>query len=264
MVLRACRDAGLNVRLRDNYVNLYFRGRSLGRMSGRRRLPAKLAIHHKYVAANRIGNRVGWRSGAYCAFDVDTSFARIYATQLDHIIERAHAYVGPEESVESRLLEHNDGTATVCCFDRQIQVPGSRRTLDLIGYFAGRVPALVATEVKRYPDPRIQDVSQQLHDYLEIFDPNREGLRADVAWSYRTVCRQLGTLGLPVPDPARIQTVMPVKGLVVASDYNPRSRLLSRAHELSAARSRPLHLWQPPKGEYLIPAPERWVRMGSQ
>ena len=45
MVLRACRDAGL----RDNYVNLYFRGRSLARIAGRRRHPAKLAIRHKYV-----------------------------------------------------------------------------------------------------------------------------------------------------------------------------------------------------------------------
>ena len=35
-VLRACRDAGLDVRLRDNYLNLYFRGRSLAQYSTRR------------------------------------------------------------------------------------------------------------------------------------------------------------------------------------------------------------------------------------
>ena len=32
-----------------NYLNLYFRGRSLARIVGRRRHPAKLEIHHKYV-----------------------------------------------------------------------------------------------------------------------------------------------------------------------------------------------------------------------
>ena len=263
MVLRACRAAGLDVRLRDNYVNLYFRGRSLARIAGRRRHTAKLAIHHKYVIAERIGDRTGRRNGDYCAFDVDMSFAKIYATHLDIVIERARAYVGPEEDVELRLLEGNDSTAAVCCFDRQIQVPGTRRTLDLMGCLAGREPALVAIEVKRYPDSRIQDVPQQLHDYLDIFDPKGEGLRADVAQSYQTVCGQLRTLGLPAPEPARIKAGMPVKGLVILSDYNPRSRLLSRAHECAAALQRPLHLWQPPKGKFLIPNPEGWVRVGS-
>ena len=163
-VLRACRDTGLDVRLRDNYLNLYFRGRSLARICGRRRGPAKLKIHHKYVVANRIGDRAGRRGKDYCDFDVDAAFAEVYAGHIDAMIERARRYVGPEEDVELRLLERNGSTATVCCFDRQVQVPGTRRTLDLVGLLAGRVPALVAIEVKRYPDRRIQEVPRQLHE----------------------------------------------------------------------------------------------------
>ena len=68
--------------------------------------------------------------------------------------------------------------------------------------------------------------------------------------------------GLSAPDPAQITAGMPVKGLVIVSDYNPRSRLLPRAHELAAKLERPLHLWQPADGEFLIPVPERCVRMG--
>ena len=262
IVLRACRSAGLDVRLRDNYLNLYFRGRSLARIVGRRRHPAKLEIHHKYVVSDRIGDCIGRRNGDYCAFNVDPAFAKVYAAHLDALIKRACPYVGPEEYVELGLLERNDSTAAVCCFDRQIQIPGTRRTLDLIGFLAGHTPVLVAIEVKRYPDARIQDVPQQLHEYLEIFDPIQEGLRADVALSYRTVCKQLRTLGLSAPDPAQITAGMPVKGLVIVSDYNPRSRLLPRAHELAAKLERPLHLWQPADGEFLIPVPERCVRMG--
>ena len=261
-VLRASRDIGLDVRLRNDYASLYFRGRSLARVVGRRRHPAKLKIHHKYVVADRIGDYVGRRSGDDCVFDVDSAFAKVYAAHLNALIKRAHPYVGPEEDVELRLLERNDSTAAVCCFDRQVQVPRTRRTLDLMGFLAGHVPSLVAIELKRYPDARIQDVPQQLHDYLEIFDPIREGLRADVALSYRTVCKQLRTLGLSAPDPAQITAGMPVKGLVIVSDYNPRSRLLPRAHELAAKLERPLHLWQPADGEFLIPVPERCVRMG--
>ena len=262
LLLRACRSAGLDVRLRADYLNLYFRGRSLARIVGRRRHPAKLEIHHKYVAVDRIGGCVGRRSGSYCAFDVDAAFAEAYAAHLGALIKRAGRYAGPEEDVELCLLERNGDAAAVCCFDRQIQVPGTRRTVDLMGFLAGQVPSLLVIEVKRYPDRRIQDVPRQLHEYLEIFDPTGEGLRDDVARSYRTVCEQLRTLGLPAPDPARITVGMPVKGLVIVSNYNPRSRLLPRAHELAATLGRPMHLWQPADGEFLIPALDRCVRLG--
>ena len=209
------------------------------------------------------GRRAGRRRSDYCDFDVDATFAEVYAANLDTIIRLAHQYVGPEEDVELRLLERNDSTVPVCCFDRQVQVPGIRRRLDLVGLLAGQVPALVAIEVKRYPDPRIQDVPRQLHEYLTILDPRQDGLRRDIARSYRTVCEQLRTLGLSAPDPARIVAGMPVKGLVIVSDYNPRSRLLPRAHECAANLERPIRLWQPVDEEFLIPVPDRWVRMGT-
>ena len=261
-VLRACREARLDVRLRDNYLNLYCRGRSLARISGRRRHPAKLEIHHKYLVADRIGDRVGRRNADYCVFDIDAAFAEVYAERLNALIERSLLYAGPEEDVELKLLERNDDTAAVCLFDRQVQMPGTRRTLDLMGLLAGPVPALVAIEVKCFPDSRIQRVPQQLHEYLEIFDPMREGLRADVAQSYQKVCEQLRILGLSAPSPAHVTAGMPVKGLAIVSDYNPRSRLLPRAHALAAQFERPLHLWQPAEGEFLIPALEQWTRMG--
>lgn len=262
-VLRACRDAGLDARLRDNYLNLYFRGRSLARIAGRRSGPATLKIHRKYVVADRIGDHAGHRTTDYCEFELNAALAEAYASHLETIISRASRYTGPEEDVELRLLKRNDSTVAVGCFDRQIQVPGIRRRLDLTGFLAGEVPALVAIEVKRYPDPRIQHVPQQLHEYLEILDPTQEGLRDDIARSYRTVCKQLRTLGLPAPDPTRITAGMPVEGLVIVSDYNPRSRLLPRAHELAAKLERPMHLWQPADGEFLIPGPDRWIRMGT-
>ena len=261
-VLQACLRAGLDVRLRDDYLNVYFQGRSLARIHGRRRSPTKLEVHHKYLVADRIGDFAGRRSGYYCAYDVDATFAEAYAANLDTLIERAHTYVGREEDVEARLLERNESSSVVCCFDRQVQVPGIRPRLDLVGLLAADVPALVAIEVKRYPDTSIQRVPEQLHEYLEILDPTQEGLRHDIACSYRTVCTQLLELGLSAPDPARITVGMPVKGLVILGDYNPRSVLLSRANELAATLERPIHLWQPTHGDFLIPGPEQWVRMG--
>ena len=262
-ILRACIGTSLDVRLRPNAANLYFRGRSMGRIVGRKRRPIKLEIHPEYVVEGRIGAFAGRRSGSYLAFDVDAAFAEDYAAHLDAMIRLAGEHVGREESVELRLMENNAAADHVCCFDRQIQVPGTRRTLDIVGVTAAGEPVLVAIEVKRYPDGSIQKVPRQLHEYLEILEPGRTGLRADIARSYRTVCGQLRRLGLPAPEPGRVMPGMPVAGLVVVSDYNPDSELLPRAHALAGRLERPIYLWQPELGEFTIPPPERWRRMGQ-
>ena len=261
-VFRACVDAGLDVRLRADAVNLYFEGRSMALIVGRSRVPHQLEIHHKYVAGTRIGEFAGRPSGSYLAFDIDDGFAAAYVAALPALIRRAREHVGHEENVELGLLRHNGGAAEVCCFDRQIQVPGTRRTLDIVGVTSTGTPVLVAVEVKRYYDSRIQSAPKQLHEYLEILDLGRAGLREDIAASYRTVCGQLRRLGLPGPDPQRITAGMPVTGLVIVSGYNPRSKLLPRARELAATLERPIHLWQPDPGEFAIPPPSRWERMG--
>ena len=264
IVLRACVDAGLDVRLRADAVNLYFQGRSMARIVGRSRVRHKLEIHPKYVARARIGEFTGRRSGSYLVFDVGAGFAAAYAAALPGLIRRAREHAGHEESVELGLLQRNGATAEVCCFDRQIQVPGTRRTLDIVGVTSDGAPALVAIEVKRYYDSRIQSVPRQLHEYLEILDPGRAGLREDIARSYRTVCSQLRRLGRPAPDPERITAGMPVRGLVVVSGYNTDSQLLPRARRLAATLERPIYLWQPDRGEFAIPPPSRWERMGRE
>ncbi len=260
----ACLAAGLDARLRPDAISFYFHGRSLARIEGRGWRPAKLLVHHKYLADDRIGDYVGGRHGQYRTFDVDAGFAEVYASRVHSLIERAGGHVGSEEILESRLLEYNNGRAPVCCFDRQVQMPGIRRKLDLMGLISGPVSALVAIEVKLYPDNRIKDVPRQLHEYLEIFDPAAEGLAVEVARSYRRVCRQLRDFGLTAPDPDLVTAGMPVKGLVIVSGYNPRSRLLSRAHELAARLERPVYLWQPDGDHHCIPEAERWERMGTR
>ena len=263
MVLRACVNAGFDVRLRANAVNLYFRGRSMARIVGGSRAPHRLEIHPKYVVKDRIGEVAGRLSGRYLVFDVNAGFADAYVAELPALTREARKHVGHEENVESCLLRRNDGAADVCCFDRQVQVPGTRRTVDIVGLTSKNEPVLVAIEVKRFPDNRIQHVPGQLHEYLEILDPDRKGLRDDVAESYRTVCRQLRRLDRPAPDPGRITPGMPVRGLVIVSGYNPSSDLLPRAHRQAAKLERPIYLWEAGAGEFVVPPPARWRRMGQ-
>ncbi len=88
-------------------------------------------------------------------FDVNAGFADAYTAELPALMPKAGEHVGHEENVEAGLLQRNDGTADVCCFDRQVQLPGTRRTVDIVGSTSKNAPTLVAIEVKRYPDNRI-------------------------------------------------------------------------------------------------------------
>jgi hypothetical protein len=255
-ILDACKKAGLDVRLRANYINVYSAGRSLARLECRNGLP-QLVIHHKYVPNEKIGAYQGKREKAYCSFGVDADFATEYRAKLHSLVQRALPYQGPEEEIEFQLLNANTGSTGAFCLDRQIQVPGIRRKLDLIAVREDR-PALVLIEVKRYPDPRIQHVAKQLHEYLEIFDPTGAGLRGDVAKSYKTVCEQMKELELPAPDPSLISEGMPVEGLVVLSDYNAHSKLLDRARAQASILQRPMYLWRPEPGDFKMPDASSW------
>lgn len=109
----------LDARLRPDAISFYYHGRSLALIKGRRRGPAKLSVHHKYLADDRIGDYVGGRNGKYRTFDVDAAFAEVYASRVHSLlVERARGHLRSEETVESRLLECNNEAGPVCCFDR--------------------------------------------------------------------------------------------------------------------------------------------------
>ena len=102
------------------------------------------------MPGRRIGNRF--------AFDVDAAYVKVHFAHLSETIESAHFRVSPEENVEFRFIQSNDSTDAVCCFDRQIQMPDTLRTLNLTWLAAGNLTALIAIEMKHYPDRRIQGV----------------------------------------------------------------------------------------------------------
>ena len=51
--------------------------------------------------------------------------------------------------------------------------------------------------------------------------------------------------------------------MYAAPDFTTAFKLLPRAHRLAATLDRPIHLWQPGSGEFAIPPPSRWARMGG-
>ena len=119
---------------------------------------------------------------------------------------------------------------------------------------------MVAVEMKRDLDSSIQKVSEQTAKYLRMLDPDGAGLREDVADSYRDVCHQLRVLGFEAPDPDRIRTGMPVKGLVVLADYNDKSELLQKAFDLALGLDREIGFCRISKDDLILPPEKGWSR----
>ena len=119
-------------------------------------------------------------------------------------------------------------------------------------------PTLVAVELKRDLDNRIQEVASQTHAYLEMLDPSGAGLREDVARSYKLVCGQLKDLGLKAPSPDLIEVGMPVVGVVALANYNPKSKLLDRALADARSLERKVHFCRIEDGDLILPPPACW------
>ena len=265
-VFQACRSAGLDLRLRNNYLNAYDAGRSVAKLLWGSLAGVRLLVHHKYIGGSAIGQVSGRRGkGPYVRFRVDARFSDLFEAELPAIRGRADAHKGKEEHVEDALLRANRSGDPVVCLDRQTQAPGSRRKMDVVAIVEGSAgPVFVVIEVKRDLDNSIQEVPRQVHRYLEILDPDGTGLRPDVASSYRRVCEQMLELGLDAPDPSRVKRGMPLSGLVVLALYNDRSQLLPRAHAAAVKLPRPIHYWLAPSARKMIlPGPEKWDRLGT-
>lgn len=260
-VLAACREAGLDVRLRENYWNAYDAGRSVAKVvwvGG----AARLTVNRKYLHTGAFPGVMRAVRGHYVHLPVIDRLALQFRGELPRLRLLASAHAGTEERDEFRLLNDNRSDTPIATIDRQVQVPGTRQTLDIVGVTTTGTPTLVLVEIKRDLDNRIQHVPTQLAGYLDVFVRAGGGLRADIASSLALVAGQLAELGFPAPSPSRFHAGMPVVGLVVLVRYDPSSGLLDRAHRDARNLAHPIWCWLPDDGSRLrLPPPEEWVRM---
>ena len=220
----------LDVRLRNNYFNAYRAQSSVARVKWQiRRRIARVEIDRAYLERTLLlldDKKIQ-------KFDVSDEFLELYERELPRIRSTVDKqYASPEGEWEAKCVRANLKRATFQIVDRQIVNSRPPLRLDVLAVSTeGDRPAVLATELKRNLDSRIQHVPAQLDRYLDMLDPDGNGLREDVAESYRLVCEQLRALGWSAPDPSLIQPGMEVIGLVALANYNPKSALLGRALE---------------------------------
>lgn len=233
-------DHGLDVRLRDDYLNAYRAGCSVARVEWRtRRKCPVLFVHRKFLIDAPLMAEHG--PDDYPAFDLTANGCDAYRRSLPEVLRAVEDHLGEEGRWEQRCVENNlEGTPLVV-IDRQIVNGRPAVELDMLALATdSSEPTLVAVELKRDLDNRIQHVAEQALKYVRMLDPSGEGLRADIASSYRTVCGQLRALGFKTCDPSLIRPGMRVVGLVALANYNPRSQLLGRALRAASQLDRPI------------------------
>jgi hypothetical protein len=258
-LLAALIEHGLDIRLRDDYLNAYEAQSSVAKIVWRaRRGIARIEVAAAYLA----GTGLVRRDSGYVSIAATEDALEKYVRALPAIRERVNdKHKTPEGRWEADVVRTNRANTPFLVIDRQVQSPGLRKRLDVLAVSRDPdEPALLAVEIKRGVDPRIQLVPKQVGAYLEMLDPDLDGLRADVAESYRRVAAQLAALGLPAPAPDAFRPGMRVEGLVALASYPNASALLGRARKLAALMPRTVWFCRIDDANPRIPPRGEWFR----
>jgi hypothetical protein len=255
----------LDVRLRDNYLNAYAAQCSLAKVQWSNRAGPSLVIHKAFLRDSQhsaLARQPNLKPehDPYARFAVTPEFVEAYTEALPAIRKLVAArYVKPEGQWEEECSNANLEGTPLLVIDRQIVSGKPAVRLDVLAIGgADSEPFMVAVELKRDLDNRIQDVPEQTAKYLRMLDPDGAGLRADVAESYVEVCRQLRALGFKAPDPNLVSAGMRVEGLVALADYNEKSELLRRAFEQARRLDREIRFCRISDTDLKLPSEAEW------
>lgn len=257
-LLQAALTMLLDVQLRDGAVDWYADGRRVLHVKELVRKGGYLAcIHQKYVDGLRLPG--GTHTGEYRQWPVTDAFLMDLLVVLPDLVEQSQAYRKPETTVEEALIRASVQSASPAVFfDRQVQVPGIQLRADLLGvHLTADGPSVLLTELKRGLDNRIQHLLSQIGAYVSALAPDGF-LRDDLATAYRTVVAQKVALGLLPSTSSLASGRLPVSGLLVLYDYNPRSELLARLRASVGDLPRQVYLCLLPAGSYQLPPMETW------
>jgi hypothetical protein len=229
---RVVEDRDLDLEIRDNYLNLYFKGNSLlqlEEMRGGARY--RVTIHPKFLNGLLIPDFV----------DEDTTRAFLdRIPQLkDNIIR--HGKSSLEIEYEQLIIRANNSeprnNSDYFLIDRQYQVAEGR--FDLTGIFwarqgrrRGQEVPLAFIEVKFALNTDIKNVHHQVERYYEAIRPRAPA----IAEENEALFRQKLALGLFAQSPERVEAMRTLRFarditkfqfVLVFVDYNPNSTLLN-------------------------------------
>jgi len=220
----------LDLALRDNYFNLYYKGNSLAKVVFSKGNSYKISINEKFFSntdANQDKRffKTKKRKGAYFEIDLDNKllhpfFQKKYIRQFFSNIREVNN--GEEITLEQAIITDNLGREDIIIIDRQIEDKGFKKRMDLLALYhvenSKNEYNFCVIEVKLGNNPQLKDtVAKQLNDYVSHIDKNFD----DYKDCYEKQYEQKRNLGLIIgPKYKSIEIVHPVKGLIAVVGYS--------------------------------------------
>jgi hypothetical protein len=226
LVARIAKEEGeLDLRLRNNYFNLYYKGNSLARVRVAR-TPYRIEINKAFALGSIDDDRFGKpeTSGDYCAYSVEAKKLPAFLSKavIDKLYGKIKDVAFSEELVfEQLLIADNRNRQDFIVIDRQVQGGAlGRDRIDLLGLrHTGddNKYNFEIIEAKMGNNPELRgDVADQLQRYVKIIHDNFSDFQQCYQRTYRQM-KQLGLLEKPAFEDVSI--VEQVQGTIVVAGY---------------------------------------------
>ena len=216
----------LDIRLRDNYFNLYYNGNSLAKVTPRSN-DYEIAIHKKFSKEifkndDRFVIKDNHNSKYCFIYAKNKALPQLFQKKyLDKLFSNIKKVNNSEETTfEQMLITDNSDRSDLIIIDRQVTETGMGGRLDLLAlrqkkdnYFYFEV-----IEVKLGNNKELtRDVGEQLERYICHIESNIK----DWIYSYKEMYRQMKILGLFEKQPWKeIEIEKVVKPVVVVGGYS--------------------------------------------
>jgi hypothetical protein len=226
-------DRDLDLYIRENYINIYFKGSALLKLSERNPQQYKVEIHPKYLE----GLQVADLNDAAAVADFVSNIPALKANII------AAGRTALEIEYEQLIVRANNNeprnNSELFIVDRQYAM--GRERIDLMGFQwiakgrrKGQAVEPCIIEVKFGLNPDIRGIAGQLRRYYEGVKKNPAGIAAEL----ETVFRQRLDLGLYDQSAPRVKAMRTLHFaremdqflfILILVDYNPHSSLFEPA-----------------------------------
>jgi len=219
----------LDIAIRDNYLNIYYKGNSLAKISFKAPDKYKMEIHKKFFKKTTANDPEFFEdrteSNSYMSLILSTEKPPRRFLQKKHIdqfcskIKKVN--YGEEIVFEQALITDNLGRDDLIIIDRQVtDTTLKRKRMDLLALkqIESNRYCFLVIEVKLGNNPELKsDVSKQLNGYINHI----EKYFNDYQNCYEKHFKQKRDIGLiKTPSCTSIEIEKPVEGIVVVGGYS--------------------------------------------
>lgn len=218
----------LDLALRDNRFNLYYKGNSLARVEFNKGNSYKISINKKFFSKTDAAQDSRFsteKKGNYFEIVLDKKylhpfFQKKYINQFISKIRKVNN--GEEITLEQAIITDNLDRENIIIIDRQIKDKDFKKRMDLLALRQVKKNkneySFCVIEVKLGNNPELKDkVAIQLNEYISHIDKNFDDYKCCYENQYeqkRELCLIIG------PKYNSIKIVRPVKGLIVVVGYS--------------------------------------------